>query len=50
LTYRQLRRLGRDLGFPIDARTADLDAVQWAGVYAVLDGNKPGLSGGKPVG
>jgi 23S rRNA (adenine-N6)-dimethyltransferase len=50
LTYRQLRRLGRDLGFPIDGRPADLDAVQWAGVYAVLDGKRPGLSGGKPVG
>jgi 23S rRNA (adenine-N6)-dimethyltransferase len=37
LTYRQLRRLGHDLGFPLDARPADLDAIQWAGLYAFLD-------------
>ena len=35
-TYRQLRRLARDLDFPLDARPADLDALQWAGLYAVL--------------
>ena len=42
LTYRQLRRLARDLGFPLDARPADLDAAQWAGLYAVLEGSRPG--------
>ena len=36
LTYRQLRRLAHDLGFGLDARPADLDAVQWAGLYASL--------------
>jgi 16S rRNA A1518/A1519 N6-dimethyltransferase RsmA/KsgA/DIM1 with predicted DNA glycosylase/AP lyase activity len=50
LTYRQLRRLARELGFPIDALPADLDAVRWAGLYAVLDSNGPGKTGGKPVG
>ncbi|HJW59301.1 MAG TPA: hypothetical protein VJ931_06675, partial [Actinomycetota bacterium] len=35
-TYRQLRRLSRELGFGLDARPADLDAVQWAGLYAFL--------------
>jgi 23S rRNA (adenine-N6)-dimethyltransferase len=50
LTYRQLRRLARDLGFPVDARPADLDAVQWAGLHALLDRRGPGLAGGKPVG
>jgi 23S rRNA (adenine-N6)-dimethyltransferase len=35
-TYRQLRGLARELGFPLDARPADLDAVQWAGLYAHL--------------
>ena len=35
-TYRQLRRLARELGFRLDARPADLDAVQWAGLYAFL--------------
>jgi hypothetical protein len=35
-TYRQLRRLARELGFGLDARPADLDAVQWAGLYAFL--------------
>jgi SAM-dependent methyltransferase len=42
LTYRQLRRLARDLGFPLDSGPADLDAVQWAALYAVLVGNRPG--------
>jgi 23S rRNA (adenine-N6)-dimethyltransferase len=42
LTYRQLRRLARDLGFGLDARPADLDAVQWAGLYAFLDNGPPG--------
>jgi 16S rRNA A1518/A1519 N6-dimethyltransferase RsmA/KsgA/DIM1 with predicted DNA glycosylase/AP lyase activity len=50
LTYRQLRRLGRDLGFPIDARPADLDAVQWAGLYALAGNSRPGKTRGKPVG
>jgi hypothetical protein len=42
LTYRQLCRLARDLGFGLDARPADLDAVQWAGLYAFLDNGPPG--------
>jgi 23S rRNA (adenine-N6)-dimethyltransferase len=42
LTYRQLRRLARDLGFPLDSGPADLDAAQWAALYAVLGGNRPG--------
>jgi 23S rRNA (adenine-N6)-dimethyltransferase len=41
-TYRQLRRLAHDLGFPPDARPADLDGVQWAGLYAFLDGTDLG--------
>ena len=41
-TYRQLRRLAHDLGFGLDARPADLDAVQWAGLYAFLDNGPPG--------
>jgi 23S rRNA (adenine-N6)-dimethyltransferase len=49
-TYRQLRRLSRDLGFPLDARPGDLDAGQWACLYALLDTNGPGKTGGKPVG
>ena len=36
LTYRQLRRLARDLGFPLDARPGDLDASQWAGLHVFL--------------
>ena len=44
-SYRQLRRLARDLGFPLDARPADLDAVQWAGLYAFLDSTQPGKRG-----
>jgi 23S rRNA (adenine-N6)-dimethyltransferase len=47
-TYRQLRRLARELGFGLDARPADLDAVQWAGLYAFLAGpsdlGRPGRS------
>jgi 23S rRNA (adenine-N6)-dimethyltransferase len=39
LSRGQLRRLARDLGFPLDARPADLDAVQWAGLYAFLNGS-----------
>jgi 23S rRNA (adenine-N6)-dimethyltransferase len=39
LTYRQL---ARELQFPLEARPADLDAVQWAGLYAVLDSARPG--------
>ena len=42
LTYRQLRRLAADLGFPIDAGPADLDAAQWARVFAFLDRGSPG--------
>ena len=41
-SYRQLRRLARDLGFPLDARPGDLDAVQWARLYAFLDRGQPG--------
>ena len=37
LTYRQLRRLAGDLGFGLDAGPGDLDAVQWAGLYAFLN-------------
>jgi 23S rRNA (adenine-N6)-dimethyltransferase len=36
LSRGQLRRLARDLGFPLDARPADLDAAQWAGILAFL--------------
>jgi hypothetical protein len=32
----QLRRLAWDLGFPLDARAADLDACQWAGILTFL--------------
>jgi 23S rRNA (adenine-N6)-dimethyltransferase len=49
-SYRQLRRLARDLGFGLDARPGDLDAVQWAGLYAFLDSARPGKRGRKPVG
>ena len=42
LTYRQLRRLAADLGFPLDARPGDLDAAQWARVFAFLDRGSPG--------
>jgi 23S rRNA (adenine-N6)-dimethyltransferase len=42
LTYRQLRRLAADLGFPLDARPCDLDAAQWAEVFAFLDRGSPG--------
>jgi len=42
LTYRQLRRLAADLGFPLDSRPADLDVAQWAGVFAFLDARRPG--------
>jgi 23S rRNA (adenine-N6)-dimethyltransferase len=42
LTYRQLRRLATDLGFRLDARPGDLDAAQWAGVFAFLDRGSPG--------
>jgi hypothetical protein len=31
LSRGQLRRLANDLGFPLDAGPADLDAAQWAG-------------------
>ena len=47
LSYRQLRRLASDLGFGLDAGPADLDAVQWAGLYAFLDGGQPGNSGNR---
>jgi 23S rRNA (adenine-N6)-dimethyltransferase len=36
LSRGQLRRLARDLGFPLDAGAADLDARQWAGIVAYL--------------
>jgi 23S rRNA (adenine-N6)-dimethyltransferase len=49
-SYRQLRRLARDLGFGLEARPGDLDAVQWAGLYAFLDSARPGKRGCKPVG
>jgi 23S rRNA (adenine-N6)-dimethyltransferase len=42
LTYRQLRRLAADLGFPADARPAGLDAAQWAGIFTFLDHGSPG--------
>ncbi len=42
LTYRQLRRLAADLGFAADARPANLDAAQWAGVFGFLDAGRPG--------
>jgi 23S rRNA (adenine-N6)-dimethyltransferase len=42
LTYRQLRRLAADLGFRLDARPADLDTAQWAGVFTFLDASRPG--------
>jgi hypothetical protein len=35
LTPRQLRRAAGELGFPRDARPRDLDAQQWAALYAV---------------
>jgi 23S rRNA (adenine-N6)-dimethyltransferase len=53
LSYRQLRRLAAELGFGLDAGPADLDAVQWAGVYRFLAGARPGSGGnrgGEPVG
>ena len=37
LTRGQLRRLAADLGFAPDAGPADLDAAQWAGLFAFLD-------------
>jgi 23S rRNA (adenine-N6)-dimethyltransferase len=49
-TYRQLRRLASDLGFPVDARPADLDALQWAALYGFLDSGPPGKTGREPVG
>jgi 23S rRNA (adenine-N6)-dimethyltransferase len=42
LTYRQLRRLARDLGFSLDSGPADLDAAQWAALHAFLDSARPG--------
>jgi 23S rRNA (adenine-N6)-dimethyltransferase len=42
LSYRQLRRLAADLGFGLDAGPADLDAAQWAGLYAFLNHGRPG--------
>ena len=44
-SYRQLRRLSRDLDFPLDARPADLDAAQWAGLYTFLNSARPGKTG-----
>ena len=45
LTSRTLRRLARDLGFPLDAGPADLDAARWAGLFAPLDRARPGKTG-----
>jgi 23S rRNA (adenine-N6)-dimethyltransferase len=43
LSRGQFRRLSADLGFPPDARPADLDAHQWAAILAFLpDGWSPG--------
>ena len=50
LTYRQLRRLAADLGFPLDARPADLDVGQWTRVFAFLDAGRPGNRRSEPVG
>jgi 23S rRNA (adenine-N6)-dimethyltransferase len=50
LTYRQLRRLARELGFPLDARPADLDAAQWAGLFGFLERAHPGKWRCEPVG
>lgn len=36
LSRGQLRRLARDLDFPLDAHAPDLDARQWAGILAFL--------------
>jgi 23S rRNA (adenine-N6)-dimethyltransferase len=47
LSYRQLRRLARDLGFGLDAGPADLDAVQWAGLYAFREGGRTGNGGNR---
>jgi 23S rRNA (adenine-N6)-dimethyltransferase len=41
LTYRQLRRLARDLGFSLDSGPADLDAAQWVALHAVLERSRP---------
>jgi 23S rRNA (adenine-N6)-dimethyltransferase len=49
LTYRQLRRLACELGFPLDARPADLDA-QWAGLFGFLERAHPGKWRCEPVG
>ena len=43
LTRGQLRRLAGDLGFSLDAHPADLDAVQWTGLYAFC--GRPGKTG-----
>jgi 23S rRNA (adenine-N6)-dimethyltransferase len=45
LSYRQLRRLAADLGFGLDAGPTDLDAAQWAGLYAFLVHGRPGKAG-----
>ena len=50
LTYRQLRRLACELGFPLDARPADLDAAQWAGLFGFLEHTHPGKWRCEPVG
>jgi 23S rRNA (adenine-N6)-dimethyltransferase len=39
LSYRQLRRLAREMRFSLDACPADLDSIQWARVYAVARGD-----------
>jgi hypothetical protein len=45
LVLQELRRLAHDLGFPLDAGPADLDAAQWAGLFALLDRGRPGKTG-----
>jgi 23S rRNA (adenine-N6)-dimethyltransferase len=50
LSYRQLRRLARDLRFGLDAGPGDLDAGQWAGLFAFLDSARPGSHLGSRLG
>jgi 23S rRNA (adenine-N6)-dimethyltransferase len=39
LSYRQLRRLAREMSFSLDAFPADLDSIQWARVFAIAGGD-----------
>jgi hypothetical protein len=51
LSRGQLRRLAGDLGFPLDAGPADLDARQWAGLQAFLASTgRSGKGGSEAVG